>query len=61
VASTLETLVVDEADLVLSFGFADDVRRLAAHLPKVVQTLLMSATLSAVRGRRGRAGLRISY
>lgn len=35
--------------MVLSFGFEDDLRRLLPHLPKVVQTLLMSATLSAVR------------
>ena len=48
IATTLETLVVDEADLVLSFGYEDDLRRLLPHLPKVVQTFLMSATLSSV-------------
>ena len=59
VATTLQTLVVDEADLVLSFGYEDDLRRLLPHLPKVVQTSLMSATLSPVRGAArasGRAG-----
>ena len=50
-SATLETLVVDEADLVLSFGYEDDLRRLLPHLPKVVQTFLMSATLSPVRAR----------
>lgn len=45
----LETLVVDEADLVLSFGHGDDMRAIAAALPdgaKGVQGILMSATLS---------------
>lgn len=44
---TLEFLVVDEADLVLSFGYAQDVERLAQrYIPKTVQTFLMSATLT---------------
>ncbi|CAM9928130.1 unnamed protein product, partial [Phaeothamnion confervicola] len=43
---TVETLVVDEADLVLSFGYADDIRTVMAGLPKVCQSFLMSATLS---------------
>ena len=48
-ASGLETLVVDEADLVLSFGHGDDMRAIVAALPegaKGVQGILMSATLS---------------
>eukprot|EP00613_Pedinella_sp_CCMP2098_P028312 CAMPEP_0171717520 /NCGR_PEP_ID=MMETSP0991-20121206/20074_1 /TAXON_ID=483369 /ORGANISM="non described non described, Strain CCMP2098" /LENGTH=711 /DNA_ID=CAMNT_0012308737 /DNA_START=51 /DNA_END=2187 /DNA_ORIENTATION=- len=46
---SLETLVVDEADLVLSFGHGDDMRAIAAALPdgaQGVQGILMSATLS---------------
>ena len=56
VATTLQTLVVDEADLVLSFGYEDDLRRLLPHLPKVVQTSLMSATLSPVCGAARASG-----
>lgn len=44
---SLQTLVIDEADLVLSFGFDEDVRRIVSQIPNVVQTLLMSATLNA--------------
>lgn len=45
--AALEYLVIDEADLVLSFGYAADVERLAREfIPKTVQTFLMSATLS---------------
>ena len=42
-----DTLVVDEADLVLSFGHFDDMRGVAAKLPQGVQGILMSATLSS--------------
>ncbi|XP_053822460.1 probable ATP-dependent RNA helicase DDX56 isoform X3 [Vidua chalybeata] len=42
----LELLVLDEADLLLSFGFGDDIRALLCHLPKIYQTLLVSATLN---------------
>ncbi|POS84395.1 hypothetical protein EPUL_003539 [Erysiphe pulchra] len=40
-------LVVDEADLVLSYGYEDDLQSVAKILPKGVQTFLMSATLSS--------------
>lgn len=43
---SLETLVVDEADLVLSFGYTDDVTEIMKYLPKICQGFLMSATLS---------------
>ena len=43
----METLVVDEADLVLSFGYSDDIRAVTKCLPKICQGFLMSATLSA--------------
>jgi ATP-dependent RNA helicase DDX56/DBP9 len=42
----LRILVVDEADLVLSYGYETDVRALIGFLPKVHQSLLLSATLS---------------
>lgn len=43
--SRLEILVLDEADRMLDMGFVDDVRKIAAELPKKRQTLLFSATL----------------
>ena len=44
---SIDTIVVDEADLVLSFGHEADVRHLVRALPKTCQGLLMSATLDA--------------
>lgn len=43
---TVETLIIDEADLVLSFGYEKDVRMIYGQLSRKCQTLLMSATLS---------------
>jgi len=43
---SVESLVVDEADLVLSFGYSDDVTEIMKYLPKICQGFLMSATLS---------------
>uniref|UniRef100_A0ACB8EZG5 ATP-dependent RNA helicase ddx56 n=2 Tax=Sphaerodactylus townsendi TaxID=933632 RepID=A0ACB8EZG5_9SAUR len=43
---SLELLVLDEADLLFSFGFEDDLKRLLCHLPKIYQTFLMSATFN---------------
>ena len=43
----LQHLVLDEADLVLSYGYDEDMQNLARALPKGVQTVMMSATLSA--------------
>lgn len=43
---TLETLIIDEADLIFSFGYEDDVREVLKHLPKIYQAALASATLS---------------
>jgi len=42
--STLETLVLDEADRLLSLGFADQLAALLALLPSGCQRLLFSAT-----------------
>ena len=41
----LAHLVIDEADLVLSYGYEDDLENIAKAIPKGVQTFLMSATL----------------
>jgi ATP-dependent RNA helicase DDX56/DBP9 len=43
---TLNTLVVDEADLVLSYGYKEDLDTIRDYLPRVHQTVLMSATLT---------------
>lgn len=43
----LTHLVLDEADLVLSYGYEEDLQSVARAMPKGVQTILMSATLSA--------------
>lgn len=40
-------LVIDEADLVLSYGYDDDLRNIAKIIPKGVQSVLMSATLTS--------------
>lgn len=44
----LKFLVIDEVDLVLSFGYQDDLEKIAQFLPlqKSLQTFLMSATLN---------------
>ena len=42
----LAHLVIDEADLVLSYGYEDDLQTIADAIPKGVQTFLMSATLT---------------
>jgi ATP-dependent RNA helicase DDX56/DBP9 len=49
VRESLQSLVIDEADLVLSFGYEEDLRKLLTFLPSVYQSYLMSATLSQVR------------
>jgi len=46
VATDLAHLVIDEADLVLSYGYEEDFQNIVALLPKGVQTFLASATLS---------------
>ncbi|KAK5148753.1 ATP-dependent DNA/RNA helicase [Oleoguttula sp. CCFEE 6159] len=43
----LAHLVIDEADLVLSYGYDEDLENIAKAMPKGVQTFLMSATLRA--------------
>ncbi|KAJ2438376.1 ATP-dependent DNA/RNA helicase, partial [Coemansia sp. RSA 2337] len=45
-SQSLDTLVIDEADLVLSFGYEDDIKGIVSHLPKIHQSMLLSATLN---------------
>lgn len=44
----LDSLVIDEADLVLSYGHDEDVRQIfnGPFLPKIFQSFLMSATMT---------------
>lgn len=49
--SSLEILVLDEADQMFDMGFLPDIRRILAKLPRQRQTLLFSATMPAeIRG-----------
>jgi DEAD/DEAH box helicase len=45
---SIDSLVIDEADLILSYGHDEDVRQLlkGSYLPKVHQSFLMSATMT---------------
>ncbi|XP_005089113.1 probable ATP-dependent RNA helicase DDX56 [Aplysia californica] len=45
VKESLEMLVVDEADLVFSFGYEGDIKELLDNFPKIYQAFMMSATL----------------
>ncbi|KAF5383720.1 hypothetical protein D9615_003581 [Tricholomella constricta] len=46
--SSLDSLVIDEADLILSYGHDEDIRQIfnGSFLPKVHQSFLMSATMT---------------
>ncbi len=46
--ASLESLVIDEADLILSYGHDEDIRQIfsGGYLPKVFQSFLMSATMT---------------
>jgi ATP-dependent RNA helicase DDX56/DBP9 len=43
----LTNLVLDEADLVLSYGYDEDLENISRAIPKGVQAIMMSATLTA--------------
>lgn len=43
----IQQLIIDEADIVLSYGYEDDINAIAAALPRGVQTFLTSATLTS--------------
>jgi len=45
-SSSLQMLVIDEADLIFSFGFETDLRYILGKLPSIYQAILTSATLS---------------
>ncbi|KAK5994408.1 ATP-dependent RNA helicase DBP9 [Cladobotryum mycophilum] len=42
----LSYLVLDEADLLLSYGYSEDLENLSWSIPKGIQTIMMSATLT---------------
>ncbi len=42
---SLKMLVIDEADLIFSFGYEEDVRGVLSRLPAIYQAILTSATL----------------
>lgn len=44
---TLEILVLDEADLIVSFGYEAEVKKVLTRLPSIYQSVLTSATLSS--------------
>lgn len=44
--SSLKTLVIDEADLIVSFGYKEDLDRIMSFLPGYCQSILVSATLT---------------
>ncbi len=43
----LACLVLDESDLLLSYGYSEDLEKLSPSVPKGVQLIMMSATLTA--------------
>ena len=48
ILSSLESLVIDEADLILTYGHDEDVRQIfgGGYLPTIYQSFLMSATMT---------------
>ncbi|KAL1215698.1 DEAD-box ATP-dependent RNA helicase 16 [Cardamine amara subsp. amara] len=47
ISDSLEILVLDEADLLLSYGYEDNLRSVTSIIPRKCQCLLMSATTSS--------------
>ncbi|KAK9461380.1 P-loop containing nucleoside triphosphate hydrolase protein [Lipomyces oligophaga] len=45
--STITQIVIDEADLIMSFGYEDDLAKIRKLIPRTCQVFLMSATLSS--------------
>ncbi|KAJ0881828.1 putative RNA helicase [Helianthus annuus] len=48
IQESLSILVLDEADLLFTYGYEKNLKDLKAHIPKRCQCLLMSATSRAV-------------
>lgn len=46
IKNTLETLVIDEADLIFSYGFETEMNAILKYMPPIYQAILASATLS---------------
>ncbi len=44
--NNISHLVIDEADLILSYGYDEDMQQISKAIPRGIQTFLMSATLS---------------
>ncbi|XP_072971361.1 DEAD-box ATP-dependent RNA helicase 16 [Typha angustifolia] len=47
IKESLSMLILDEADLLLSYGYEDDLKALMPHIPRSCQSILMSATSSS--------------
>jgi len=45
-SSSLELLIMDEADLIVGFGYESDVKKVLTYLPSTCQAVLTSATLN---------------
>jgi ATP-dependent RNA helicase DDX56/DBP9 len=43
---SLKMLVIDEADLMMTYGYTNDLQVVVSNLPSICQSMLMSATLS---------------
>ncbi|KAL8668722.1 MAG: hypothetical protein Q9168_006660 [Polycauliona sp. 1 TL-2023] len=43
----LRTIAIDEADLVLSYGYEEDLHNISKSIPRGLQTMMISATLTA--------------
>ena len=56
--SSLEVLILDEADRLLDLGFTENLRRILSLLPKQRRTGLFSATMTDALGELVRMGLR---
>ncbi|SNX84965.1 related to SPB4 - ATP-dependent RNA helicase of DEAH box family [Melanopsichium pennsylvanicum] len=56
--TSLEVLILDEADRLLDLGFAENLKRILALLPKQRRTGLFSATMTDALGELVRMGLR---